>query len=330
MRIPHTGHQYYDLVFIPLDVPYVLFPSISFMSTICALLVCIGTKLYRKPVGRMIIFFLLSSCLSDSVKFFGSIFFPQSAITCRISDMIFRFGMLSTAIGGSLFAHALHRVSKYKLISLNSIVKVYFAVTVLIASVLTLASSQTDLVQFKDGECLQQIDQKAIDLNYLFITAIPLLGCCILTIFWYALSAQSIIRVINEERNKYLLTLICYPILSVLCWFPLSALYFWMSITNYKGAFLAAPLEAFCQFQGCLNSLVYGVTLLRPFKYCFKWEIVILKDIEQSLTSKSQSQSLASLISDRNAHPFATEVSSIRNYTLSNSNRHSSGGTSYI
>ena len=261
-----SSDQSIILTLFPVKMPYLAVTILSCVSTFAVIVIAIILKAYKEPLGMMVLGITISDFIFTFTKIMGSIFVPQTDSICNLLELICLYGIVSSVMWGAFFGHALLIISKTFRVELLEKYKKYYIIFGSIATLgyqmLNLLINQTESWTDQTGEkkCIHRTFPGTFDYTFWIYLAFPLLLGFTLSVIWYAKAAKNFRVLIAGDNAKHLLTLIVYPAIMLICWFPLIA----VNILSQFGVTVSLQVQAltlaFGQLQGLLNALIYGVS----------------------------------------------------------------------
>lgn len=247
------------LVLFPIEMPYLIAPIVSMFSTAMVLIVGLIYKSYKAPLEAMIMWINFADFVFSLSKTVGSVFDILSPGTCLILQITSQFGMISSVFWGAFFAHALLTASYHQetqIIVKNHRAYLIFAVylpIIMVSSLIFLRFSE-----YSDKMCIHKVYEDQFDYGYIFLTAVPAIISCCLSITWYLMAARRIKSMISMEGSKELLTLIVYPAILVICWLLPMTIYLCLALGCSINPIWVNIGQTMDQLQGVLDAIVYG------------------------------------------------------------------------
>ena len=302
-----TQDQPVYLIVFPVKMPYLAVTILSCVSTFAVIVVAIMLKAYKKPLGTMILGITISDFVFTLTKTMGSIFIPQTGFLCNLLQTICLYGIVSSVMWGAFFGHALLITSKTFQVELLEKYKKYYivfgSITTLGYEMLNLLTNNVEYLPDETGvvRCIHITYPGTFDYAFSLFLTFPVLSGIILSVIWYVKAAKNLRVLIKGDNVKHLLTLIVYPAIMLICWFPLIAVNALSQFGVAVSLQLQALVLAFAQMQGLINALVYGVSMntLVANTLCFccfqKKKNRIRDTIEIPTTNISRNQSSLSI-----------------------------------
>ena len=252
------------------DLKYCIGTFVSIAAI--TLLLIFGTifKIFNKPLGPMVLVVCISDLLFCLLKCNGFVFKHPSDLYCKIMASITQIFFVLSMTWSVFFAHSLYTVMKFQ--SLDAITvnfKYYSLISAVIAGTFGIAMPFTDFVVYSNEKCLHIITNGRADITFSAFTTFPMMVCCALAIYWYAKTGGQLKQKGFKIDNHYVLTLLAYPGIIILCVFPLVVYDAMNWFGDYQSHVGKIVLGNLWMLMGALDAFVYGL-LPQLRGYCRK------------------------------------------------------------
>lgn len=246
---------------LPPDFPNAYAPIISSVLTFMAISFGFYFKIYRESIGFMVFLVNFSDFIYTFTRIFPYIYNPGGDIMCIALTTIGCYGILSSTIcsiffGNILFLLTTEGGSK----KLNTRFKYYIilATTVPIPFALTTLFWDHAFYDEQTEACVHDSIIGKHDWAFAFRITAPITICCILSVIWYSMASFRIKKVLRSKNTRYLLVLVGYPGIVLLCWFPLLIcnLLIGCGLDINPGFYQGMQLLPY--LQGAWDALTYG------------------------------------------------------------------------
>lgn len=258
--MPDTG--YFDLIFVTLDPESSITGFMSLTAT--ALLITIGFyfKIQRQVLGKMVLIVNMADFVFILTKAIAFLFHPTNDLYCRISTMISHVALMMSFTWGVFFANLLYETSK--LCSIDSIpirFRNYSIISAIISIVLGLGVLFSNYVIYSAElkTCVHRVYFREFDATMTFFAIIPTFVLSSMCVFWYVNGGLNIKRFNPKLNNKPLLTLMLYPAVVIVCYFPGLVTNILIIFEHIPNETVGVILRNLFQLHGVLNALAYGI-----------------------------------------------------------------------
>lgn len=263
-------------ILFPLYWPYSIAPVLSTLSAGLATVYCIINKSYKEALGMMVFAINLSDFLFSLPKAVAIFVEPFGQVYCQLFHGISHFGVLSSVSWSTIFAYALMvMATKLTTESLNRRMKYFIIGANLTALTLVLPTVFGGFIEYDiiegDPVCVHYVPKGEVEMKGLTLFAIPLLLALTISGVFYAKAAKKLRQLLQSGSKKYLLTLIVYPAIFLLCWIPFLLLNLFIIFNEKPTLILYRSSQALDQMQGFFNGLVYGGSKNLLQKACLKF-----------------------------------------------------------
>lgn len=251
--------------FFPTSITYMICPLFSFTAAGIVLVISLKQRIYKEPLGKMIIFLLLADFLFGSSKviaYFGYIFGQRkSPMICSILNILSHTNLMCSFFWATLFGHAFYVIidsSRTEVV--KKYMKTYFFVAILLPILHSIGTEFTTYTVYDENTntCIHTVVIGEVDWQYIFFTDTPLFICCCLSLYWYTKTVRRLKGLIANESGKELLTLGLYPAILIVCWGPMLVTSLMLSFGHRLPQWVTSTAQALGQLHGFFDAAVYG------------------------------------------------------------------------
>lgn len=254
------GGNPFEIDFYPTDPWHAIGAFISIGSIL--LLLSIGSiyKIFDKPLGPMVLVVNITYLIFCLLKSSVFIYKPPNDLYCKIMQTITQVLLLLSVTWSVFFSHSLYTVMKAQSLDvLKTNFRHYTIISGIITVVFGITLPFTDFVVYSGETCVHIIKNGHTDVTFTVFTTLPMIFCCGLAIFWYVRTGVHLKRKGHHIDNQYLLTLLAYPGIIIVCVFPAIVL----DVMNWFGTFqdenVRTVLGNLFMLTGAMDAFVYGL-----------------------------------------------------------------------
>lgn len=264
MILSQTSGDSEIVQYFPMEMPYVIMPILSSIASAIVLITCVVAKLYKQPLDIMLFWINLSDFLFCFPKAFTLLLPPSGDAYCRITQFTTHFGVIASVVWGSLFAHALVLVlTSENTEILKKAIRVYLSISIIVPTALSVYCLTTDYVHYLYREnghtCVHEVIQGKADYYSIIFTGMPILFCCLISIIFYIIAARRLNQ-ITEGPKLYMLALVLYPGVVLMCWAPSLITNLLIMLGVKPNPVLLQIFQALDQTLGFWDALIYGAS----------------------------------------------------------------------
>lgn len=250
-----------EIDFLPYNAPFLIASGLSATATAVMLVTALAKKFYKEPLGLMIIAVNLTDFIYCFTKITATFYHPTSNIGCNIIEAITHFGLMSAAICGALFGHALCQVIIHQgLQILLQCIRIYFTAAILPSFIVSIILVLRNYVRYSSSKdtCVHVIYPGEFDYDYAIFTTLPLILACVLSVMWYIRASQRLRYFVDRRNIKNLYLLMIYPGIVLVCWMPTLTKNTMISLGGTVPFVVSRIAIVLSQLQGFLDAIVYG------------------------------------------------------------------------
>lgn len=297
LSLEGNNPDYQDLVFFPRNVEYQISVLLSAIAATIIVLLSLILKLYKEPLGFMVLFMNFAHISFCYSKFSVVIYPPRTELHCRIITVMNIFGIESAAIWGALFAHAFSIVVKYQELceaQLRVMISKYLLIAVNLPLISGIVASLTGHLIYsqKEGTCVHRVYTDRIDFSSNVYVFIPIWISCIASIILYKKSMTELNGLRGRPPNSKFYVLMIYPSILVLCWGPHSVAQTVLQMGASLNRTLLAVFIFMTNMQGFFDAVAYGRSIRRMLyesaRNCIRRNNAREEQLGTSLPSKLQ------------------------------------------
>lgn len=262
--------------FFPISPYYLICPLISVISAFAVITLSILTGQHKEPLGKMVIIILALDTIFCVPVIAAGHPYEKSGILCEVLIFIVHFGWEASCIWSALFAYSLLNIIKnLTSTSIENKMRWYMLAGLVFPLFHTVGAIFTDYVQYDSHmkQCVHVAIPDKFDGSYFFVTSLPIIMCCFLSLVWYGMAAKHLKRIFSESKNSDVIILLLYPSIMILCWGPNVILNSSIIFGQSPDPTLIQLFQGICKLQGFFNAVVYGCSKkmlkeTRKLRYC--------------------------------------------------------------
>lgn len=252
--------------FYPNDTYTMICTTVSLISAVLVLIMILVTKINREPVGSMVTSILLVDIVYCSAKAidFLTPSHKKTNFECQVVEIFAHFGVTASFFWSAFFGHALLLISKtHNIDSVSNVLKYYIGISTGTGVLFAAVTPLFDFVTLYDNGideayCSHKIQAGRVDWSYIILADVPLVVCCLFSIYWYVRTWSLIKNWITGGNAKVMLILTLFPAILLICWIPALIL---NTITIFGGQphqSIFVLVQAIGNLQGFFDALAYG------------------------------------------------------------------------
>lgn len=273
-----------------METDYISYNVHNWSYTIAFVLSSLGTcyimmtlfllKLFSNPLSRMIFFISLCDLIINitMIRLYSISHSELNESRCRFYVGIAHYIVLSSFCWATCFTHAFYKVvQEHTDHVINSKMKIYFAISVLLPVPLAILADVWDFVEYSPQPgrlCYHKLVHGAIDKSFFYTENIPFAIALALS-FYFCLRSVRLMHQMDETKDRLrFLYIMQFPIILLICWFgqQLNVIFAQLGLTLPLGKTIGVMFQTLIYLQGFINAIVYGVSyrVLAGYKELYK------------------------------------------------------------
>lgn len=264
------SQEFDEIVLFPNDPLSLILLSLSIVSSLVVLVVCVVYKLYRQPLEFMVTWTTFAHVTGSVIELILGAPFGKTALDCKIATVVELFSDISTFHWTSFFGHAL--ITTIKTQNMDAIVRYklrYFLFGTIVPLFYSLVNFFQKWIDVSNNICVYRIPRQGHEGILFVLSTIPFYIMFGLCLWWYIRAIIRMRKELDKEYRSQAFVLLLFPGILIVCWLPDLVLNMLIYLQFVPSTTAFTVMKLLDYSQGFLDSMVYGISR-NVFKYARK------------------------------------------------------------